>query len=113
MQAYNSNSKSAASIEAMKLLKRDDITRYIQELKKPLDNLYQNTIISERKEQINFIKKRIDECIKKDDENSLIRWNEQLNKIYGIYKDDQTEQKTESTINNLDNDTLKKIANIS
>ena len=113
MKAYNCKSKSAASIEAMKLLKRDDITAYIKELRKPLDNLYQNELISERKKRIEFIESRINECIKKDDEQSLIRWNEQLNKIHGLYKDTEQEQKPDSTVNNLDTDTLKKLSKIS
>ena len=113
MNAYNSKSKNVANVESTKLLKRDDITNRIQELYKPISNHNQNIAISERKQQIEFIKSRIDECIKKDDENSLIRWNEQLNKIYNLYKDNDNEQKPESTVNNLDTDTLKKLSKIS
>lgn len=111
--AYNSNNKNVANVESTKLLKRDDITAYIKELYKPIKNHNENTIINERQQQIDFIKSRITECIKKDDEQSLIRWNEQLNKIYALYKESETEQKTDNKVNNLDTNTLIKLADIS
>lgn len=107
--AYNCNSNTAANVESTKLLKRDDITEYIKELNKPIINLVQNSVISERKQQIDFIKSRIQECIKKDDEQSLIRWNEQLNKIYNLYKETETEEKHETVITKLDDNALKKL----
>ena len=75
--------------------------------------MFENTLINERQQQIDFIKSRIAECIKKDDEQSLIRWNEQLNKIYALYKETETEQKTDNKVNNLDTGTLIKLADIS
>jgi phage terminase small subunit len=112
LKAYNCKSEKAACIESTKLLKRDDITARITELRKPIVNLAQNTAINERQQQIDFIKSRIQECIKKDDEQSLIRWNEQLNKIYALYKETETTEKQESTVNNLDAATLRKLSGI-
>ena len=40
--AYDSNSETSASIEASKLLRRDDITEYIATLNKPMENRIQN-----------------------------------------------------------------------
>lgn len=113
MTAYDSNNKNVANVESTKLLKRDDITAYIQELYKPIKNHNENMLISERQQQIDFIKSRIQECIKKDDEQSLIRWNEQLNRIYALYKETETEQKNDTKVNNLDTGTLIKLADIS
>jgi phage terminase small subunit len=112
MTAYNSNNKNVANVESTKLLKRDDITAYIKELYKPIKNHNENMLINERQQQIDFIKSRIQECIKKDDEQSLIRWNEQLNKIYALYKEAEQEQKTDNKVNNLDTSTLIKLADI-
>lgn len=112
MIAYDCNSENAASVESTKLLKRDDITERIKELNKPIVNLVQNTRINARQEQIKFIKSRIEECIRKDDENSLIRWNEQLNKIYALYKESETEIKEENKVTKLDTSTLIKLADI-
>ena len=114
ISAYNTKaSDQTIYTESLKLLKRDDITERIKELRQPIENTIQNINISERQQQIDFIKSRIQECIKKDDEQSLIRWNEQLNKIYALYKDTETEQKTESTVTNLDTTTLIKLSGAS
>lgn len=113
MLAYDCNSRTSANVESTKLLKRDDITQRIEELRKPIINLYQNKAISERQQQIDFIKSRIDECIKKEDENSLIRWNEQLNKIYALYKENETETKNENKLDNIDDSILKRLTGVS
>lgn len=110
LKAYECKSEKAASIESTKLLKRDDITAKITELRKPIINLAQNNAINERQQQIDFIKSRIQECIKKDDEQSLIRWNEQLNKIYALYKETETDNKQDNKMNDLDTATLIKLS---
>lgn len=110
LKAYDCKSERAASIESTKLLKRNDITAKITELRQPIYNLAQNTAINERQQQIDFIKSRIQECIKKDDEQSLIRWNDQLNKILSLYRETETEQKEDTTVNNLDTATLIKLS---
>lgn len=113
MTAYNSNNKNVANVESVKLLKRDDITSYIKKLNQPIINHMENTIISERKKQIDFINSRIELCKQKDDEQSIIRYTDMLNKILALYKESETEHKTESSVNNLDTDTLKRLSNIS
>ena len=109
MLAYDCTSKHAANVESTKLLKRDDITERITELRKPILNMVQNETISARKKQIKEIEKRIEICKQKDDETSLIRYYDMLNKIYALYKENETEQKQESTVSMLDMDTLKKL----
>lgn len=113
ISAYDCKSKSAASIEATKLLKRDDITQYINALNKPIQNAFENEAINARQEQIKAIQERIAICKEKEDENSLIRYYDMLNKIYALYKETETEKKTESTVNNLDMDTLIKLSGVS
>lgn len=109
LKAYECKSEKAASIESTKLLKRDDITAKITELRKPIINLAQNKAINEREEQITFIKSRIQECIKKDDEQSLIRWNDQLNKILSLYRETEPEDKKENSFDKVDTATLIKV----
>jgi hypothetical protein len=112
--AYDFNGKdNTAYTEAYKLLLRDDIQKYIETLNKPIEKAYQTSIISERQKQIKEIQERIAICKEKEDEQSLIRYYDMLNKIYGVYKDTEQEQKTESTVNNLDTDTLKRLSKIS
>ena len=113
MTAYDCNSKHAANIESTKLMKRDDITERITEIRKPILNLVQNKVISEREKQIREIQERIEICKQKEDETSLIRYYDMLNKIYALYKETEQEQKTESTVNNLDINALKRLSGVS
>lgn len=111
ISAYNTKASDQVIFnESCKLLKRDDITDRIKELRKPLENHYQNIAISERQQQIDFIKERIEICKAKEDEQSIIRYTDMLNKIYGSYRDTDTEEKTDQTVNNLDTATLIKLS---
>ena len=113
MSAYDCNSRAAANVESTKLMKRDDITERITEIRKPILNLVQNKQISERQQQIKEIQERIAICKAKEDETSLIRYYDMLNKIYALYKESEQEQKQESTVNNLDINALKRLSGVS
>jgi phage terminase small subunit len=111
IQAYNSKAQlQTAYNEAYKLMLKDDIQAYIKHLSKPLEEVTQITTLNARQEQINFIKERIDICKAKDDEQSIIRYTEILNKLYGLYKDTEQEEKQENTVNTLDTATLIKLS---
>lgn len=55
MTAYDCHSDKAAMIESTKLLKRDDVTQRLTELRKPIENLAQTTAISEREKKRSFL----------------------------------------------------------
>lgn len=105
--ANNSNDNTAYK-ESGKLLAREDIQARIMELRKPLIIHAQTMALTERQKQIEFIRERIEICKQKDDENSLIRWNDQLNKILALYKETDTEQSKENPFETLDNDKLRR-----
>jgi propanediol dehydratase large subunit len=109
--AYNTTkcSEQTISNEAYKLLLRDDIQQRIDAIKKPLIKAEQITILNERTKQIEFIKERIELCKQKDDEQSIIRYTEMLNKIYALYKENENEQKDDNKLQKLDTDTLIKL----
>lgn len=109
MLAYDCNSRTAANVESTKLLKRDDITARINELRKPIINLYQNKAISERQKQIEEIQERIAICKAKEDENSLIRYMDMLNKIYALYKDTEADTKPANPLDTVNNEILQKL----
>lgn len=113
MSAYDCNSRSAAAVESNKLMKRDDITERIAEIRKPVINLIQNKQISERQQRIDFILERIRICEEKEDEQSLIRWNDQLCKLYGLFKETEQQADKESEVNTLDFGALKRITSVS
>ena len=112
MSAYNCNSRSAANVESTKLMKRDDITERITEIRKPILNLVQNKQISERQQQIDAIQNRIAICIDKGDETSLIRYYDMLNKIYALYKENEITEKQDNPVEKLDTSLLKRLSGL-
>ena len=111
MAAYDTNaSDQVIRNEANKLLQRDDITERIAELSKPLQNHARNTAISARQQQIDFINERIAICKQKEDEQSIIRYTDMLNKINALYKDTEETKQEQNTVVNLDMDTLRKLS---
>lgn len=111
--AYDTNGKDGTIyVESSKLALRDDIQERIKALTKPIEQAFNANLTTERQKQIDFIKERIEICKQKDDENSLIRWSDQLNKILALYKETETEQKQSNSVDNLDTDTLKKLSGI-
>lgn len=113
MSAYNCQSENAAWIESTKLLNREDIQSKIKTLRKPIELKVQTEAINARQKQIEAIQERIELCKQKDDEQSLIRYYDMLNKIYALYKETETEIKPESTVNNLDISVLKRLSGVS
>jgi hypothetical protein len=111
--AYNTkgNDKTVER-ESRILLMRDDITERITELRKPLVNHAQNTAITERENHIKELQERIAICKANGDENSLIRYYDQIAKIKGLYKDTETETEKENTLSQLDQNTLLKLSGV-
>lgn len=95
--------------EASKLLLREDIQARIKTLRKPLEEAAQIKGFNARQKQIDFILERIAICKEKDDEQSIIRYTDMLNKLYALYKETEQEEKPQTNINQLDVNTLKKL----
>ena len=112
MSAYNCNSDNAAWIESTKLLNREDIQAEIKTLRKPIELKVQTQALNARQQQIDFIQSRIEHCLAVDDEQSIIRYTDMLSKIHGLYKETETEQKTDTTVNTLDISTLKRLSGV-
>lgn len=111
ISAYNSKGTDQnAWNESGKLLTRDDIQERIKVLRIPVEKAAQVQAINARQKQIEFIQSRIEHCLTTEDEQSIIRYTDMLNKINALYKDTEQEQKQESTVNNLDISTLRKLS---
>lgn len=112
--AYETNGNpNNAYVESSKLLLRDDIQKRIFTLRKPQEQAAQIQGLNARQQQIEFIQSRIDHCLKTNDEQSIIRYTDMLNKINALYKETETEQKTDSSVNNLDISVLKRLSGVS
>ncbi len=112
--AYDSKgSEQNAWNESGKLLAREDIQARLAVLRKPLEEAARTKALTARDEQIAFIRERIAICQAKEDESSIIRYTDMLNKINALYKDTEAEQKPESSVVKLDMDTLKKLSGAS
>ena len=113
INAYNNNSNdNTAYKEATKLLAREDIQAAIKDMRKPLIIHAQTQAFSNREKQIKEIETRIAICKEKEDENSLIRYYDMLNKLYNLYKETETDKQAENNIDNLDISALQKLSGI-
>lgn len=114
LTAYDWNgSKAGAANESMILANKPEIQAKIQTLIKPLQIAAQKESVNARKEQIEYIKQRIALCEQKEDEQSIIRYTDMLNKINALYKETETEPKQDSSVNTLDTSVLKRLSGVS
>lgn len=112
MNAYNSESIQAAYVEGSKLAMQPDIQERIKALKKPIEETIQKTVISEKEKQLEFIRERMEYCKNNGDENSLLRWSDQYNKLLGFYRDTDEKENSDNNLTSLDTSVLEKIARI-
>ena len=109
LTAYNGNSERAAMIESTKLLAREDINERLKELRKPIEALAQSQAITEREEVkallLSFIR---DESLSPE---TRMKASDQLNKMNAEYINvNRNIDTTDSSIDALDVETLKKLA---
>ena len=110
LSAYDSKAKdTTAYSEATKLLSDKRIQEYITTISKPLEIKAQANALSAREQQLAFINSRIQHCIALDDEQSLIRYTDMINKIHGIYKEANEDKQEQPPVANLDTDSLLKL----
>ena len=108
ISAYNTENRNVASVEANRLLNKGEIQKYIDDLMKPITYDAQINKIH----QINFIKERINICINNNDENSIIKYTDMLNKIYGYYKDNGSNDKEPNKLlDKIDMDKVRVLIN--
>lgn len=110
--AYDTNGSDRAALnEGSKLALREDIQARISTLLLPVQKAVQTESLNARQKQIDFILERIAICKEKDDEQSIIRYTDMLNKLYNLYKDSEQEQNKPNTLNKIDSNALKRIVN--
>ena len=104
LSAYDGNSETAASIEANKLLRRDDVTEYIRALNKPLEN----RITSEREKKRRILWDFIQSNTVSDSDR--LKAMDLLNKMDAEYVNINRNIEQKTDISTLDAETLKKLS---
>lgn len=103
--AYNSKSETSAAVEANRLLKRDDITAYLNTLRKPLENQIHN----EREKKRQWLWNMIEDP--NVGESDRLRAMDILNKMDSEYINITRNEDVKTDISKLDIDTLNKLVN--
>jgi phage terminase small subunit len=104
LTAYNSKSKVSASVEANKLLYRDDITDYIKTLNKPLEN----KAVNERQKKRQFLWNVIEDNTQSMSDR--LRSLDILNKLDNDYINiNKNIEENNATITELDTTTLLRL----
>ena len=107
--AYDTNGKDRTSInEANKLLKRDDITARIKELRIPVQNHAQNIAINEREKKRQWLWDMIEHAANDSDR---LRAMDILNRMDSEYMYTQIQETKNTEIQELNTDTLLKLVN--
>ena len=108
--AYNTNgSNQTIRGEAIRLLKRDDITARIEQLRQPVINHAQNVAINDREDKKKLINERIQACVEKGDDAAIARYLDILNKMDQEYVNINKNVEEKSPLENLDNDKLLRL----
>ena len=104
--AYDCQSDNAAMVESTKLLKRDDITAKITELRKPLENLCVTKAITERERKRQWLWDMINNV--NAAESDRLRAMDLLNKMDAEYTQTNiNENRNTITFDNIDINALK------
>jgi polyribonucleotide nucleotidyltransferase len=112
IKAYDTKGKETTIYtESGKLAIREDIQERIKALQKPLEEANKIQGLNAREKQIKAIEDRIEKCIAKEDESSLIRYYDMLNKIYSLYKENDEQKENDNNLTSLNDDMLRKIVN--
>lgn len=114
LTAYDTNCSDRVALnEGSKLGLREDIQKRIADLSKPLQQAAQVQGLNARQKQIDFILERIAICQDKQDEQSIIRYTDMLNKLYQLYRETDQNPEKEHSVTTLDTDTLIKLSGVS
>lgn len=81
LEAYDTTNEGVAAQEGSRLLQRDDITAFLNEINKPTVN----SIVNEREKKRKLLWKAIMRCEAKEDEAGMARFMDILNKMDSEY----------------------------
>lgn len=104
------NEKTVYS-EATKLLAREDVSKRLEELRKPLENHARTQALTEYEKLKALAWERIEACKASEDDTAVARYMDILNKMLGNYVNiNRNIDDTASSLDTLDTETLKALA---
>jgi phage terminase small subunit len=109
LAAYDCSSDRVALNESNVLLKRDDITERIQEIRKPVLNHAVNTAISETERIKAILWEELENARTQQDHTAIARYTDQINKLNNAYKDNNIVEDNNNDIGSLDTTKLLRI----
>lgn len=111
INAYETNcSEQVAYNESSKLMLRDDIQNEIKRISRPLEKAYQSNVLTEREKKKAIIWERINACIANNDDTSVARYMDILNKMDSEYINiNRNITDSNEEIQDLDTDKLIKL----
>jgi phage terminase small subunit len=113
IKAYETKcSEQVAYNESSKLMMKEEIQKEIKRISEPLEKAYQTNVLSEREKKRAILWEGIERCQAKEDENGVARYMDILNKMDSEYLNININREENNTpLDNIDADTLKKLAN--
>ena len=109
LAAYDWNGGNAgAAIEATKLANKEEIQERIQSLMKPLEIQAQRQALTETERIKHILWEEIENARQQQDHAAVARYADQLNKLNGAYKENNTIE-NDNTLDNMDTSKLLKL----
>lgn len=112
IEAYDTNASDKVIYnESSKILAREDVTKRLEELRKPLVNHAQSKAISERERVKAILWDRLDKAIEREDDQTIVRITDQINRMNSEYINiNRNIEDKAGDIKGLDTTTLERLA---
>ena len=111
LTAYDTNCNDRVAInEGSKLMLRDDIRQAIENMTKPLQEIAQQTALTEREKIKSILWNRLQKAIEREDDATIVKYTDQINRMNAEYVNvnRNIDEKT-AEIDQLDADTLRRL----
>ena len=112
LTAYDTKCNDRVAInEGSKLMPRDDIRNAIESMTKPLQEIAQQTALTEREKIKNILWDRLQKAIEREDDATIVKYTDQINRMNAEYINvNRNIDDKPAEIDQLDADTLRRLA---
>ena len=112
LTAYDTKCNDRVAInEGSKLMLRDDIRQAIENMTKPLQEIAQQTALTERERIKTILWERLQKAIEREDDATIVKYTDQINRMNAEYINiNRNIDDRQAEIDQLDADTLRRLA---